>query len=128
MQDTFKAKKVRVLLNHVLLTANRYDTDAVKDGIVDPNSTEGQLKEYQKVVDVGPNCCPGINVGDVVVVNFQNYARPVHSLNSNSVLAQDEDSVSMVIDAPLVLIDDTEYMFVYDRDIDMVVTSWEGDL
>lgn len=119
---------MRVLLNHVLLTANRYESANVNaDGLVDTNSTEGNVKEYQKVISIGPNCCPGINVGDVVVINFQNYARPVHSFNRNSVM-DDDDKVMMNIDVPLVEIDGKEYVFIYDRDIDMVITKWEGDL
>ena len=58
-------KKIRPMANYLVTTREMYEEDKVINGVLTP--TRGTLKEYQKVVAVGP-VVRGINVGDVVSV------------------------------------------------------------
>ena len=119
-----KLKKVRPLWNHILTTCDRYPVDNFKDGLVSTDEAEGEIKIYQKVIAVG-NTARDIKVGDLVLLNPRDYLRPVHSLNANSVLEKDEDSVSMVINWPILYVDDKECLYLYDKDVDMVIEEME---
>lgn len=122
-----KIIKGKPLLNHVLTTADRYESTEIKDGLLSTKNTEGDIKCIQRVIAIGPNCFEGINVGDWVLINPMNYARPEHSLRENSVFEKNKDEVSLVVSWPLIDINDRECLFLYDRDIDMVVDEWKDD-
>lgn len=115
------------MLNHVITTADKYEETEIKDGLLSTKETEGETKLIQRIVALGPNCCDGLNVGDLVYINPMNYARPVHSLRENSVLERDKDEVQMVINWPTIEIDDRECLFIYDRDIDLIVDEFQPE-
>ena len=58
-------KKIKLLGNYILTTKNEYDGKTTENGVIIP---KGNLKEYQKVVAVGPTVRT-ISVGDLVSVN-----------------------------------------------------------
>lgn len=64
-------KKVKPLFNGVITTMDRYDT-VVKGGIIDA-SKSGAVKEFQKVIAIGP-MVRGIEVGDTVCIDPIRYA------------------------------------------------------
>lgn len=120
-----KVKKITPVFNHILTTADRYEQTALKDGLIEEGKGEDQMKEYQKIIAVGPNCSTQFKEGQLVVINPKEYARPVHSMNSNSVLSQDEDSIQMVVNWPIIEVDGKQYLYIYDRDIELVITDFE---
>lgn len=122
-----KILKAKPLLNHVITTADRYESTELKDGLLSTKEAEGDIKFEQRIIAIGPNCFDGLNVGDLVLVNPMNYLRPEHSLRENSILEKSRDEVNMVISWPIVDINDRECLFLYDRDLDMVIEEWADD-
>lgn len=122
-----RIKRARPMLNHVIVTADRYEATQIKNGIVDISQEEGEIKDIQRIVAVGPGAYEDLNVGDTVLINPLNYSRPVHSLREGSVLEKDKDEVEMVVSWPIVDIDGKECLFIYDRDIDMIIDEFMPD-
>ena len=122
-----KILKAKPLLNHVITTADRYESTELKDGLLSTKEAEGDIKFEQRIIAIGPNCFDGLNVGDLVLVNPMNYLHAQHSLRENSVLEKSMDEVTTVISWPIVDINDRECLFLYDRDLDMVIEDWEAD-
>lgn len=120
----YKIKKATPTVNHIITTADRYEETQLKDGLIDVSKEVGQIKEIQKVVAIGP-LVRNLKVGDYILINPDNYAKPVHSLNENSVLEKDKDEVTMEYRFPLINLADGEYMHLYDSDADLVLQ--EGD-
>ena len=121
-----KIKKCTPLLNHVVLTANVYEDADVTGGIVDDEQkTAGHVKEYQTVVAVGPSV-RDVKVGDLVVINPKAYARPVHKTKNDSVMGlMGEDEVEMRVEFPMIDINGEPHLFLYDRDIDLIIDEHE---
>lgn len=117
-------KKCRPLLNHVITTADKYESFQLKNGIVDTSKGEGEIKEFQRIVALGPNCYESLNVGDVVMINPRDYMVPVHSMREGSVFEKDKDEVSYEVRFPVVDIDGQECLFLYDRDLDLIVDEF----
>ena len=69
-------KKVRLTANYILTTKDTYNGES-DGGVIIP---AGTLKEYQKVVAVGP-MVRTIAVGDVVSVNPKRYAVTKYDTN-----------------------------------------------
>lgn len=122
-----KILKAKPLLNHVITTADRYEATELKDGLLSTKEAEGDIKFEQRIIALGPNCFEGLNVGDLVLVNPMNYLRPEHSLRENSILEKSRDEVNMIISWPLIDINDNECLFLYDRDLDLVIEKWEEE-
>lgn len=121
-----KIKKIKPLLNHIVTTANVYPTTQVKDSVVvDESQMQGEFKEYQTVVAVGPNVTT-VKPGDVVVINPKAYAVPHHTPVEDKLTGlMTGDKVEMVINFPLLDIDGIPHLFLYDRDVDFVVEDYE---
>ena len=120
-----KIKKGTPLLNHVIVTADRYEDTEIKDGLLSTKNGEGEIKYEQRIVALGPGAYKELNVGDFVMINPMNYLHPVHSLREGSILEKSRDEVEMVVSWPIIDIDDRECLFLYDRDIDMIIDEWE---
>lgn len=123
-----KIKKVRPLLNHILTTADVYTTQQSTGNVVaDDDKYGGEFKEYQKVVAVGPNV-QTVKPGDLVVLNPRAYVTPRHKAKEDSLTGlMTGDEVEMVVNFPIVYIDDTPHLFLYDRDIEFVIEEFEED-
>lgn len=119
-----KIKKARPTLNHILTTADKYVTTQLKDGIVDTSKEEGQIKEYQRVISVGPSV-RDVKVGDIVLINPERYLIPVHSLNENSVLEKDKDEVQRVLHLPILELAIGDCLYLYDTDVDLIIEDYE---
>ena len=99
---------------------DKYDVDVKNGEIVDINKIKGTVKEYQKVVAVGP-MVHNINVGDTVIVNPSAYGHPKHVKDQgNGSIAQNTEGyhVEMEYRFPTIMIDGVEHLFITDRDID----------
>ena len=114
------------MLNHVILTANRYEESDFNDSLIDDEQKlVGNIKEYQTVVSVGPYV-KDLKAGDFVVVNPKAYAKPIHKTKDTSVRGLlGDDEVEMRVEFPTIEINGTPHLFLYDRDIDMVITKHE---
>ena len=119
-----KIKKARPTLNHILTTADKYVTTQLKDGIVDTSKEEGQIKEYQTVISVGPNV-RDVKVGDLVLINPERYLVPIHTLNENSVFEKDKDEVQRVLRLPVLELASGDCLYLYDTDVDLIIEDYE---
>ena len=114
------------MLNHVILTANRYEESDFNDSLIDDEQKlVGNIKEYQTVVSVGPYV-KDLKAGDFVVINPKAYAKPIHKTKDTSVRGLlGDDEVEMRVEFPTIEINGIPHLFLYDRDIDMVITKYE---
>lgn len=119
-------KRLQPLYDKVLTTANRYETAVAESGLIEDEKTEGYIKLHQTVLAVNENSNSGIMVGDTVLINPQNYLRPVHSTNKGSVTERDD--VSMEIAFPVLDVDGKECLFISCRDIEAIVEVEETSI
>lgn len=121
-----KLKKIEPLLNHIVTTADIYESTQSADNILTEDSKEGgEFKEYQTVVAVGPNVT-SVKPGDVVVINPKAYAMPQHIPVEDKLTGlMTGDKVEMVVRFPIININGTPHLFLYDRDVEFVVTDYE---
>ena len=112
------------MLNHILTTADKYATTQLKDGLIDATKDEGQIKEYQRVIAVGPHV-RDVKVGDIVLINPNQYLVPVHSLNENSVFEKDKDEVQRELRLPILELEVGDCLYLYDTDVDLIIEDYE---
>lgn len=73
-------KKIKPLFTSIIVTGSVYDEDMYGEhGLIE--GKKGDLKMYQKVIAVGSSV-RDINVGDMVMINVQNYAVRKYSKDS----------------------------------------------
>lgn len=114
-------KKITPVFNHILTTKDLYESDVYDNGMI--VKTKGTVKEYQKVVAVGPTvktCKPG----DVVMINPIRYGKTKHQEGSlkDGVVS---DNPTVAFDIPIVVIDGVDYMMLYDTDIHFIIDEYE---
>lgn len=121
--EELKIKKIRPMFNAVITTMDKYEEDVVINGIIASTSTKGSLKPVQKVVAVG-TMVRDIAEGDLVQINPKNYAVRKHKEGSlkDGVI---EDNVVTGYRFNTIEINDTEYLYLTDRDIDYVIVEYE---
>lgn len=121
-----KLKKIEPLLNHIVTTANIYE-DTQSDGniLTEESKDGGEFKEYQTVVAVGPNVT-SVKPGDVVVISAKAYAMPQHTPVEDKLTGlMTGDKVEMVVRFPIININGTPHLFLYDRDVEFIVRDYE---
>lgn len=121
-----KIIKCRPMLNHVITTANVYEESQVSGGLIDDEGKlEGKFKEYQTVVSVGPHV-RDVQVGDLVVINPSAYCKPRHKTKADSIKGlMGEDEVEMIVEFPIIDINGEPHLFLFDRDIDLIIEEKE---
>lgn len=113
-------KKIRPMANYMLVTKEEYDGKETDGGIVIP---KGNLKEYQKVVAVGP-MVRSIQVGDLVCVNPKRYA--VYKYKGDSLKGDIEGMQKiMSYNFNVVKMDGVNYLLITDQDVDFVIEDFE---
>lgn len=126
----FKIKKVRPLFTGVITTAKKFVGDqATKKGsvIVDTRKMDGTLNYYQTVVSVG-STVRDLKEGDIVKINFSRYAKARHTPGAiDEAQNKQFDNLGWDYEIPIIVIDDIEYLFLQDRDIEYIVTDYEVD-
>lgn len=116
-----KLKKITPTFNHILVTKNLRDHDEYDNGIL--VRPAGSTKEWQTVIDAGPavkNC----KVGDVIMVDPVRYAVMKHkdgTLHDGVV----SDNPAVAYNIPIITIDDKEYMYLFDTDIQFILDEYE---
>lgn len=119
-----KLKKVTPLHNMIITTMNKYEGDEIKTGnIIDANKINNPIKEYQKVLAVGP-IVRNIEVGDTVMINLKRYA--VKKFQEGSI-KEDIQGYNQVLryNCNTITINDKECLILYDSDIDFIIEDYE---
>lgn len=126
----FKIKKVRPLFTGVITTATKYVGETTTSGglIIDTTKMDGSLNPYQTVISVGPLAAKDIKEGDVVKINFKRYAKARHTPGAIDEAENKQfDNMSITYEIPIIHLDDRDYLFLQNNDIEYVVEEYEVD-
>lgn len=116
--------KIRPMANYLVTTKDEYTEEDVKRGGLLIKNV-GSLKEYQKVVAVGP-MVRGIQVGDLVCINPKRYAQYKHKPGSlKDGVITDNPVVSYNFN--VVELDHVSHLLLTDQDIDFVIEEWNDE-
>lgn len=118
-----KLKKIKPMFNRLVTTMDTYETDQLRNGLVDPTKSKGSLKEYQTVISVG-DTVRGIKEGDVVCIDPTRYMVTRHSDKSlhNGVIG---DNMTVGYKFNVIKLNDKDCLMLYDQDITFVVEESE---
>ena len=119
-------KKIRPMFNQVICTMEVYgDEELNKDSIIDIHKVQNPIKEYQKVIAVGP-MVKTIEVGDMVMVNPKRYSKMKHKEGS---LKDGVIGDNMVVEYKfnVIELDHQKYLLLTDQDIDFVIEEYEEE-
>lgn len=121
---TLNIKKIRPMFNQVITTMDKYSDDEMKTGsIIDVSKINNPIKEYQKVVAVGP-MVRNIEVGDIVMINPKRYGKTLHKEGSlKDGVITDNPVVSYNFN--VIELDHTPFLFLLDQDIDFIIEEYE---
>lgn len=119
-------KKVRPMFNQVICTMEKYSDEEIKTGsIIDVHKVNNPIKEYQKVVCVGP-MVRNIKEGDLVMVNPKRYARMKHQEGSlKDGIVSDNPVISYNFN--VIKLDNIDYLLLTDQDIDFIIEEYEEE-
>lgn len=117
-----KIKEIKPLTNKVLTTCELYEGIDNND-IIDSSKEEGAIREYQTVIACGP-MVRDVKVGDLVVINPTRYQVMKHKEGSlkDGIIT---DNPVIGYNFPILEIDDEPRLYIYDSDIDFVITEFE---
>lgn len=115
-----KIKSIKPMFDSLVTTMNKYEEDGYENGVIVKQA--GVLKEYQKVIAVGP-AVRNIEVGDMVMINPIRYAKMKHKEGSlkNGVIT---DNPVIGYEFKTVTINDEECLYLQSQDI---MYSFEGE-
>ena len=117
-------KKIRPMANYLVTTKEEYTEDDVKKGGLITKMI-GSLKEYQKVVAIGP-MVRGIQVGDIVCINPKRYAKYKHQPGSlkDGVIT---DNPVVAYNFNVIELDHIPHLLLTDQDIDFIIEESEEE-
>ena len=115
-----KIKTIKPMFDSLVTTMNKYEEDDYENGVIVKQA--GVLKEYQKVIAVGP-AVRNIEVGDMVMINPIRYAKMKHKEGSlkKGVIT---DNPVIGYEFKTVTINDEECLYLQSQDI---MYSFEGE-
>lgn len=121
---TLNIKKIRPMFNQVITTMDKYSDDEMKTGsIIDVSKVNNPIKEYQKVVAVGP-MVRNIEVGDIVMINPKRYGKVRHKEGSlKDGVITDNPVVSYNFN--VIELNHTPFLLLLDQDIDFIIEEYE---
>ena len=116
-------KKIKPMYNYIVTTKDVY-SDKDSEGKF-TLKLAGTLKEYQKVVAVGP-MVRGIQPGDLVCINPKRYAKYKHQPGSlkDGVI---EDNPVVAYNFNVVELDHVPHLLLTEQDIDFVIEEYEEE-
>jgi hypothetical protein len=117
-------KKIRPMANYLVTTKEEYTDKDVKKGEL-ITKIRGSLKEYQKVVAVGP-MVRNIQVGDLVCINPKRYARRKYQEGSLKDGVITENPV-VSYNFNVIELDHVSHLLLTDQDIDFVIEESEDE-
>ena len=112
------------MANYLVTTKEEYTEDDVrKGGLI--TKIIGSLKEYQKVVAIGP-MVRGIQVGDLVCINPKRYAKYKHQPGSlkDGVIT---DNPVVAYNFNVIELNHISHLLLTDQDIDFVIEESEEE-
>lgn len=117
-------KKIKPMANFLVTTKEEYNDEDIKKGEVIVK-VKGTLKEYQKVVAIGP-MVRGIQAGDIVCINPKRYAKYKHNPGSlkDGVIT---DNPVVAYNFNVIELDHVPHLLLTDQDIDFVIEEWEDE-
>ena len=125
--DNLNIKKVTPTFTNIVTTMEKYETDGLSSsGLVDANKQQGQLKEYQIVITVGPsvrNC----KAGDLVKINPSAYAQ--YKQRKVPSIAEDVEGYQKQLVGytfRTIEMDGIAHLLIQDHDIEYVVEEYEN--
>lgn len=112
------------MANYLVTTKEEYTEDDVKKGGL-ITKIIGSLKEYQKVVAIGP-MVRGIQVGDLVCINPKRYAKYKHQPGSlkDGVIT---DNPVVAYNFNVIELDHVSHLLLTDQDIDFIIEESEEE-
>lgn len=112
------------MANYLVTTKEEYTEDDVKNGGLITKMI-GSLKEYQKVVAIGP-MVRGIQVGDIVCINPKRYAKYKHQPGSlkDGVIT---DNPIVAYNFNVIELDHIPHLLLTDQDIDFIIEESEEE-
>lgn len=112
------------MANYLVTTKEEYtEKDVRKGGLV--IHMRGSLKEYQKVIAIGP-MVRGIQVGDLVCINPRRYAKYKHQPGSlKDGVVTDNPVISYNFN--VIELDHVPCLLITDQDIDFVIEESEEE-
>lgn len=114
-------KGIKPLFNHIVTTMERYEDDQHNGALIDVKRQSGMIKDVQRVVAVGTTVT-SLHVGDLVKINPTRYMRV-----GNSVKDLDKSKSDIKFEFPVVEMGDENYLFLFDTDIDYIITEYEEE-
>lgn len=117
-----KINKIKPLYTKLITTADKYKNDQKVGNILDANRLEGRYKEYQKVVSIG-SAVREVKVGDLVLIDPSRYIK--RKFSDNSLREDFVENPIISIDIPTVLMGDTDYFMLDERDIVYIIEDSE---
>lgn len=112
------------MANYLVTTKEEYtDDDIRKGGLI--TKVRGSLKEYQKVVAIGP-MVRNIQVGDLVCINPKRYAKRKYQEGSlkDGVIAENP---VVSYNFNVIELDHVSHLLLTDQDIDFVIEESEDE-
>ena len=116
-------KKIQPMFTQIITTAERYGEVKTKSGLIDSTKSD-TLKEYQRVLAVGPNASL-VKVGDLVCVNPTNYAVKKFDKNSTKEAMVENYNQVITYNFNFIEIDGQLCLRLRDNDIDFIVEEYE---
>ena len=119
-----RIKKIRPMFNQVVTTMDKYsDEELKKDTLIDYKKVQNPIKEYQKVIAIGP-MVRNIEVGEIVAINPRRYAQKKHQEGSlkDGVIG---DNPVIRYNFNTIILDGQTYLLLTDQDIDFVIEDFE---
>lgn len=112
------------MANYLVTTKEEYTEDDVKKGGLITKMI-GSLKEYQKVVAIGP-MVRGIQVGNIVCINPKRYAKYKHQPGSlkDGVIT---DNPVVAYNFNVIELDHIPHLLLTDQDIDFIIEESEEE-
>lgn len=114
---------IKPMFNQVLTTAEQYKDDELNGTLIDINKTKGTVKEYQKVIAVGPSV-KNVQVGDLVMINPIRYSERKHQEGSMKDGVVTDNPVTRY-NLPVIVLEDVPYLLLFDNDISFIVSDYE---
>lgn len=113
----------------VITTAITYKGEVTTNGgiILDTRKMDGTINPYQTVVAVG-SMVHDLKEGDVVKINFKRYEKAQHLPGAiDEAQNKQYDNLSIGVEIPSIVINDIEYLYLQNNDIEYIVEDYEVD-
>lgn len=117
-----KIKKIKPMFNRIVVTATRYEKDVRVGSIIDGIKSD-TIKEYQKVIEVGPTV-RDVKVGDMVLINPSRYAIRQHQEGTMKDGVITDNPVTKY-NFKMITLNEEPCILLYDSDIDYVLEDFE---